>query len=170
MEPDRLKIVVFGAFGAGKTTLIRTLDPASKHIEAPCAGGTTTIALDYGRVDIGGRQVYLFGTPGQERFEFAREIIGKGMDGAILLIDATSPFDDFIAHLHDSLAVAKIPFIVMLNKCDEVGARPDQIRDRIGSVQSVPVSAKKRPVCQAALRDFVAALPPGRHGHNHATP
>jgi signal recognition particle receptor subunit beta len=80
MEPDRLKIIVFGAFGAGKTTLIKTLDPQSKHIEAPCAGGTTTIALDYGKVGIGSRQVYLFGTPGQERFEFAREVIGRVLD------------------------------------------------------------------------------------------
>ncbi len=107
MESDRLKLVVFGAFGAGKTTLIKTLDPSSKHIEARCAGGTTTIALDFGRVDVNGRQVYLFGTPGQERFEFAREVIGRGMDGAILLIDATGPYDEFIAHLHGSLAEAK---------------------------------------------------------------
>jgi small GTP-binding protein len=168
MEPDRLKIVVFGAFGAGKTTFIKTLDPASKHIEAPCAGGTTTIALDYGRVEIDGRQVYLFGTPGQERFEFAREIIGKGMDGAILLLDATSPFDDFIAHLHDTLAGAKIPFIVLINKCDEVGARPDQLKVRIRSAAVVPVSARKRPVCHEALKAFVGTLPPGRHGLNHS--
>ena len=115
MEPDRLKIVVFGAFGAGKTTLIRTLDPASRHIEAPCTGGTTTIALDFGKVEVDGRHVYLFGTPGQERFEFAREIIGRGMDGAILLLDATSPYDEFVAHLHDALIGAKIPFFVFLN-------------------------------------------------------
>ena len=166
MEPDRLKIVVFGAFGAGKTTLIRTLDPASKHIEAPCAGGTTTIALDYGRVEIGERHVYLFGTPGQERFEFAREIIGRGMDGAILLIDATSPYDEYVAHLYDSLAKTKVPFIVMLNKCDEVGSHPDILKQDIRSSDVVLASAKEPQECRAVLTDFVATIPSGNHGHD----
>jgi small GTP-binding protein len=167
MEPDRLKIVVFGAFGAGKTTMIRTLDPSSKHIEARCAGGTTTVALDYGRVDVGGRQVYLFGTPGQERFEFAREVVGRGMDGAILLVDATGPYDEFVAHLHRSLAEAKIPFVVIINKCDAPGAAPEALKQNLGKATVVPASAKKRRECQAALADFVATLPPGQHGHNH---
>ena len=167
MEPDRLKIVVFGAFGAGKTTLIRTLDPASKHIEAPCAGGTTTIALDYGRVEVGERHVYLFGTPGQERFEFVREVIGRGMDGAILLVDATAPYDEFIAHLYDSLAGTKVPFIVMLNKCDEVGAHPDTLKQDIRSSNVVLASARESQECRAMLADFVATIPSGNHGHDH---
>ena len=88
-EEKKLKIVIFGAFGAGKTTLIKTIDPESKHIEANCAGGTTTVALDFGRIQKDGCHIHIFGTPGQERFEFAREIIATGMDGAILLVDAT---------------------------------------------------------------------------------
>ena len=89
-EEKKLKIVIFGAFGAGKTTLIKTIDPESKHIEANCAGGTTTVALDFGRIQKDDCHIHIFGTPGQERFEFAREIIATGMDGAILLVDATS--------------------------------------------------------------------------------
>jgi len=61
MNEDKLKIVVFGAFGAGKTTLIRTLDPSSMHVEAEGVGGSTTIALDFGKVEIDGRHVYLLG-------------------------------------------------------------------------------------------------------------
>jgi len=163
MEQDRLKIVVFGAFGAGKTTLIKTLDPASRHIEAPCTGGSTTIALDFGRVDFGDRKVYLYGTPGQERFEFAREIIGRGMDGAILLIDATSPFDEFIAHLRDSLSESGIPFIAVLNKCEDVGAQPDALKPGIRAARIVKASAKVEPECRAMLGDFIATLPAGRH-------
>ena len=113
MAEEKYKIVVFGAFGAGKSTLIQTLDPQAKHIEAECAGGSTTIALDYGRVQIGEKRVYLYGTPGQERFEFAREIIGKGMDGAILLVDATSPVDEFVVHLSTSIIAARIPYVVL---------------------------------------------------------
>jgi small GTP-binding protein len=167
MEPDRLKIVVFGAYGVGKTTLIRTLDPESNHIEALCAGGTTTIALDYGRVEIGTRHVYLFGTPGQERFEFAREIIGRGMDGAILVVDATSPYDEFVAHIHDSLAETKIPFIIMMNKCDKIGAHPESLKNKIRSRNIVQASAIQCKECLSMLIDFVATIPPGNHGHDH---
>ncbi len=125
MAEEKYKIVVFGAFGAGKSTLIQTLDPQAKHIEAECAGGTTTIALDYGRVPDRRKKGLPVRDPGQERFEFAREIIGKGMDGAILLVDATSPVDEFVEHLHTSIGAEKIPFVVFLNKCDAVGAQPD---------------------------------------------
>jgi len=46
------------------------------------------------------------------------------MDGAILLVDATSPVDEFISHLHDAISAEKIPFVVFVNKCDTVGAQP----------------------------------------------
>lgn len=166
MNEDKLKIVVFGAFGAGKTTLIRTLDPSSKHVEAEGVGGSTTIALDFGKVEIDGRHVYLFGTPGQERFEFAREVISRGMDGAILLADATSPVDDFTRHLYDSLTGAKIPFVVMVNKCEEVGAQPDAIKKHFCEVPVHKISAQDHRRSLEALCTFVSVLPPG-HGHVH---
>jgi hypothetical protein len=166
MTEDKLKIVVFGAFGAGKTTLIQTLDPQSKHVEAEGVGGSTTIALDFGKVEVNGRHVYLFGTPGQERFEFARQIIGTGMDGAILLTDATSPVDEFVRHLYDSLAGENIPFVVMINKCEEAGAQPDMIRKHLAGAPVHTISAKDYRKAFDALRTFVATLPMG-HGYVH---
>jgi len=160
MAEEKYKIVVFGAFGAGKTTLIQTLDPQAKHIEAECGGGTTTIALDYGRVQAGEKRVYLYGTPGQERFEFAREILGRGMDGAILLVDATSPVDDLVNHLHTSLAAEKIPFVVFLNKCDMVGARPGELQAHFAGVGTKVVSAKDRRRAREELEGFISTLRP----------
>jgi hypothetical protein len=164
-DDKKCKIVVFGAFGAGKTTLIKTLDPASSHVEAPCSGGTTTIALDYGRVRANGIHIHIFGTPGQERFEFAREIIGRGMDGAILLIDTTSPVDDFIRHLYDSLAAVGIPFIMFLNRCDGVGAQPELIQREFSTAVTVKVSAVDRKQSLDALCAFAQTLPP--HSNRH---
>jgi small GTP-binding protein len=167
-EEKRCKIVVFGAFGAGKTTLVKTLDPESTHVEADCAGGTTTVALDFGRVLMDGNHIHIFGTPGQERFEFAREIIGKGMDGAILVVDATSPVDDFIRHLYDSLTSAKIPFVIFLNKCDTIGARPEIIEKEFRTAIIRKVSAKDRKQSLEALGTFAQTLPPHPNGHTHS--
>ena len=167
-EEKRCKIVVFGAFGAGKTTLVKTLDPESTHVEADCAGGTTTVALDFGRVVMDGNHIHIFGTPGQERFEFAREIIGKGMDGAILVIDATSPVDEFIRHLYDSLTSAKIPFVIFLNKCDTIGARPELIEKELRAVVIRKVSAKDRKQSLEAVFTFAETLPPHPTGYIHS--
>ena len=162
MAEEKYKIVVFGAFGAGKSTLIQTLDPQAKHIEAECGGATTTIALDYGRVQLGERRIYLYGTPGQERFEFAREIIGAGMDGAILLVDATSPVDEFVEHLHTSLTREKIPFVVFINKSDQVGARTDAAKAHFAGAEIKIVSAKDRRGAREGLGGFISGLRP--HG------
>jgi uncharacterized protein len=164
-DETKLKIVVFGAFGAGKSTLIKTLDPESKHIEANCAGGTTTVALDFGRILAGGCHIHLYGTPGQERFEFAREIIATGMDGAILLVDVTCPLDGFTCHLSDSLHAAGVPFVVFLNKCDGAGAAPDAFSGQFGDSAIRKVSAKDRQQCRDALLGFAGTLAPRVNGH-----
>ena len=166
-DATRLKIVIFGAFGAGKSTLIKTLDPLSKHIEANCAGGTTTVALDFGRMEEDGRHIHIYGTPGQERFEFAREIIATGMDGAVLLVDATSPMDDFTRHCSDSLHAANVPFVVFLNKCDQPGAAPDAFAGQFGTSPVRKVSAKDRRAAKPEFLEFARGLTPRANGHNH---
>lgn len=166
-DETKLKIVIFGAFGAGKTTLIKTLDPESKHIEANCAGGTTTVALDFGRIQNNACRIHIYGTPGQERFEFAREIIAKGMDGAILLVDVTSPLDEFTRHLSDSLHSAKVPFVVFLNKCDGDGANPDAFTSQFGQSETRNVSAKDKQQCMDALLQFAGTLAPRPNVRNH---
>jgi small GTP-binding protein len=167
-DDKKCKIVIFGAFGAGKTTLVKTLDPESSHVEANCSGGTTTVALDYGRVQVNGNHIHIFGTPGQERFEFARDIIGKGMDGAILVIDATSPVDDFIHHLYNSLTAARIPFVIFLNKCDCIGARPEIIEKEFSPSVIETVSVKDWKQSLDALCAFAQTLPPHPNGQRHS--
>jgi uncharacterized protein len=163
-EPIKQKIVIFGAFGAGKTTFIKTIDPNSTHIEANCAGGTTTVALDFGRVELDGRQLHVYGTPGQERFEFAREIIAKGMDGAVLIVDASSPVDEFTRHLFTSLTAAKVPFVVFLNKCETTGPVPAAMTAEFGSVPLWIVSAMDKKQIFDAMRRFSGTLPARANG------
>ena len=115
-----------------------------------------------------GNHIHIFGTPGQERFEFAREIIGKGMDGAILVIDATSPVDDFIRHLYNSLTSAHIPFVIFLNKYDSIGARPELIEKEFRTVIIRKVSVKDRKQSLEEVCSFAQALPPHPTGHTHS--
>ena len=94
-----VKIVVTGPFSAGKTTLIRTISEITvlsteKDItdETRSRKAETTVAMDFGRITIDRDLVlYLFGTPGQDRFDFMWEILGEGMLGYILLVDSSRP-------------------------------------------------------------------------------
>jgi uncharacterized protein len=81
MAEEKYKTVVFGGFGVGKSTLIQTLDPQAKHIEAECSGGTTTVALDYGRVQIGEKRVYGTAPPGRSGSSLPGRLSGKAWTG-----------------------------------------------------------------------------------------
>ena len=105
--------------------------------------------------------------PGQERFEFAREIIATGMDGAILLIDATASLDDFTRHLSDSLHTAGVPFVVFLNKCEIAGADPFGFAGKFGSSGIRQVSAVNQQQCLEAVIQFAGTLPAHSGYHNH---
>jgi len=97
MEP--LKVVVAGPVGAGKSTFVRTLSEtevvdtdalASENI----GKATTTVALDYGTLHLGEHLLYLFGTPGQDRFGFMWDVLSEGALGLLLLVRGDRP-DDF---------------------------------------------------------------------------
>mgnify|MGYP006170242453 CR=1 FL=1 len=92
------KIVIMGSMGSGKTTAIRAVsdsavvstDVRNTDLESS-AKLTTTVAMDYGDISLpNGDRLRLYGTPGQDRFEFIWPIVSFGATGAILLVDATA--------------------------------------------------------------------------------
>ena len=121
-----VKIVVTGPFSAGKTTLIRTISEITVlSTEKDITDSTrsrkaeTTVAMDFGRITIDRELVlYLFGTPGQDRFDFMWEILGEGMLGYILLIDSARPdsLDEAVGILAAFRKMARVPFVVALNR------------------------------------------------------
>ncbi len=123
-----MKIVVTGPFAAGKTTLIRTISEISVlSTEKDVTDATrsrkaeTTVAMDFGRITIDSDLVlYLFGTPGQERFDFMWDVLGEGMLGYVLLVDGQRP--DSLAEAQGILAafrrMAPVPFVVGVNRSE----------------------------------------------------
>jgi uncharacterized protein len=156
-----VKIVVTGPFAAGKTTLIRTISEITvlsteRGItdETRSRKAETTVAMDFGRITIDRDLVlYLFGTPGQERFDFMWEILGEGMLGYVLLVDASRPetLSEAQTILDAFRRMARVPFVVALNRSDEHGSLDeDSVRAALDLSARVPVVS-----CDATDKDSV---------------
>ena len=159
-----MKIVVTGPFAAGKTTLIRTVSEITVlSTERGVSDSSrdrkseTTVAMDFGRITIDRDLVlYLFGTPGQDRFDFMWEILGDGMIGFVLLVDGER--EESIAEAEGILSafrrMANVPYVVALNRAPEAWAPvAATVRERLG----LPGQAVIQPV-DATDKESVKAL------------
>ena len=123
-----VKVVVSGPFNAGKTTFIKAVSEISvlsteRRVSegAGEGGGETTVAMDFGRITITDDIVlYLFGTPGQERFSFMWETLSEGMLGFVLLLDGTSPqqVTDASSMIEFFRDMSEVPFVVAANRVE----------------------------------------------------
>jgi len=124
-----VKMVVTGPFSAGKTEFIRSVSEidvvsterkvTSRHEKS--VKEATTVAMDFGRITVDDDLVlYLFGTPGQRRFDFMWEILSEGMLGFVVMVDSTRPetFREARSILETFRAYAPTPYVVAANKQD----------------------------------------------------
>jgi uncharacterized protein len=160
-----IKIVVAGGFGVGKTTLVssiseirplRTEESLTQvgvgvdDLTGVAGKTTTTVAMDFGRISMGARLVlYLFGTPGQDRFWFMWDDLSYGALGAVILADTRRLSDCFPSV--DYFERRQLPFIVAINVFD--GAAHYDVEDvRIALDLDPAVPAL---LCDARERDSV---------------
>jgi small GTP-binding protein len=154
----RLKVVVFGSYHSGKTSLIRAINPRLYQTEVRNKDGTTTVAFDLGIRDHRGIKIYFYGTPGQERFEVAREVVTFGLHIGLVLADATRGMTVFEQHVHSELKAHGIPCIVLASKTDLPGASTDLVRRDAGDGATVMAVSAATGAGIDALLDRIAEM------------
>ncbi|MEU6576731.1 ATP/GTP-binding protein [Streptomyces sp. NPDC046805] len=167
-----VKVMIAGGFGTGKTTMVRSVSDikpltteetltqasvGSDHLIGVADKTQTTVSLDFGKISLNDSlMLYLFGTPGQERFWFLWNGLFKGALGAIVLVDTRRLASSFRAI--EEMERLKVPFVIALNVFPDSQEHPvEEIRDALDISPHTPVV-----VCDArdrtSSRDVLVAL------------
>ncbi len=168
-----VKMVVTGPFNAGKTKFIQSVSEievveterkVSNKAERAIKE-TTTIAMDFGRITVDEDLVlYLFGTPGQKRFDFMWEILSEGMLGFIVLVDSARPetFREARSILETFRAYAPTPYVVAANKQDMTDAwELEDMRHALrldGKTKILPCVATNKKQVKAVLLELLYGI------------
>jgi uncharacterized protein len=168
-----VKMVITGPFSAGKTEFIRSISEIDVvSTERDISSGvertvkeSTTVAMDFGRITVDDDLVlYLFGTPGQRRFDFMWEILAEGMLGFVVMVDSTKPetFREAKSILETFRAYAPTPYVVAANKQDHSDAwNTDDLRIALrieDGVKLLPCVATDKETVKTVLLELLYSI------------
>jgi small GTP-binding protein len=139
----RVKIVTFGSYHSGKTSFVKCINPNIVSTEVKSGNGSTTVAFDLAIREHKGLKLYVYGTPGQERFETARTVVSFGLHAGVVIVDSTRGMTDFEKNILSELRSRNIPCVVLANKQDVPGASLDKVVSDAGGFEDIyPISAR----------------------------
>jgi small GTP-binding protein len=168
-----VKMVITGPFSSGKTEFIRSISEidvvtTERGISSEAERAvkdSTTVAMDFGRITVDDDLVlYLFGTPGQRRFDFMWEILAEGMLGFVVMVDSTKPetFREAKSILETFRAYAPTPYVVAANKQDLPDAwKTDDLRIALRieeGVKLLPCTASDKESVKAVLLELLYSI------------
>src|SRR5574341_835096 len=171
-QTQTVKMVITGPFNAGKTQFVRAISEidvvsTERNIstQAERVKETTTVAMDFGRITVDDDLVlYLFGTPGQRRFDFMWEILAEGMLGFVVMVDSAKPetFREAKSILETFRAYAPTPYVVAANKQDHPDAwDPEDLRIALRieeNVKLLPCVAKDKESVKTVLLELLYSI------------
>ena len=167
-----VKMVVTGPYSSGKTQFIGTISEidvvkTERKVtsEAEKVKDQTTVAMDFGRITVDNDLIlYLFGTPGQRRFDFMWEILSEGMLGFVVMVDSSRPetFREAKSILETFRAYAPTPYVVAANKQDHPEAwSPEDMRIALRlepNVKLLPCVATNRDSVKNVLLELLYSI------------
>ena len=168
-----VKMVITGPFSSGKTEFIRSISEidvvTTERVITSDAERmvkeSTTVAMDFGRITVDDDLVlYLFGTPGQRRFDFMWEILAEGMLGFVVMVDSTKPetFREAKSILETFRAYAPTPYVVAANKQDQGEAwNTDDLRIALrieDGVKLLPCVARDKESVKTVLLELLYSI------------
>jgi signal recognition particle receptor subunit beta len=164
-----IKFVITGPFAAGKTTLVNTMS------EIPVIGTetvvsdntraikcNTTVSMDFGKLTLIDEdlivELSLFGTPGQQRFNFMWDVLAEGMDGYVVLADLARPdsFEETAAIIDHFRGLSAAPFVIGANKGTGEDGELDGLADRLGAAEAPVIACDATD--QGSAREMLLAL------------
>ncbi len=155
----QVKVVILGPKGAGKTTFIKSLCQNPLSIEAKDG---STLVFDYDSIRYNGLKVHLFSTPGHRRYKVIRDIVAKGANGVIFIIDSVRGVNEGDLELLGEIRRKGIPVVVCANKQDLEGhLSPREVEKLVDGLPVIPTVAKDGTGCREALRTLLSLVKEG---------